>query len=103
MLDAHEVARHAPAWGRHDNAAGVRELVRRLVPEVMEAGGLGQRVDRRLIPRQEVPAALGLGTLVALEVRLLLPGGKYRSLFRIEAHGDDVEFLADGLVEHAQR
>jgi hypothetical protein len=52
---------------------------------------------------EEVLALLGARPLVAFEVGLLLARRQHRRLARIEAHGHDIEFLADRLVDHAQR
>ena len=50
-----------------------------------------------------MPAVLGVRALVALQVRRLLRRRELRGLLRIEAHGDDVELLANAEFEHAER
>ena len=69
---------------------------------VFKAGGFGDLVDRILVADQEMPALLGAGALVALQDFGLLFGGGFGSVFGVEAHGDDVEFLADVELQHAQ-
>ena len=49
---------------------------------------------------QEMPAGRGAGTAVALEIVLLLGGGDLGRLLRIEADGDDFEFVADVELHH---
>ena len=85
-----------------DHAAGVRELLRRLVPRELEAGGGGHPADAGLVAGEEVPALLGARPLVGVEVDRLLGRRHHRGLARVEADGDDVELLAGGLLEHAQ-
>ena len=45
----------------------------------------------------------GAGAVVPLQVGRLLRRRQLRRLLRIEAHGDDVELLADAELQHAQR
>ena len=86
---------------RHHHAARVGKLLGVLVPGVVESRRLGQRVDRRLLSGQEVPALCRARALVAVEIGLLHAGRQHRRFLWIEADGHDVEFLADRFVNHA--
>src|ERR1044072_191040 len=56
IVYAVEVVRDPPLRRRHHDRGAVRELLRLLVPDVAEADRLGERVNRSLVARQEVPA-----------------------------------------------
>ena len=102
-IDSVEVARNA-ALGRQDHdGRGVRVLIAGGVVLILKADSLGEGVDRVGRACQEVPAGGGAGTPVALEVVRLFCGGDFGSFFRIEADGDDVEFVADVELDHLHR
>src|SRR5262245_19178849 len=103
VLDAEQVVRDAALRRERDDAGRVRPLLRTLVPHVAEAHRLGQPVQLRLVPREEVPARLGPGSLVAPQVGRLLGGGQLRRLLRLEAHRDDLELLAHVEAQHRER
>ena len=63
VVDAEEVARQPALRRRDDDAARMRELLRLVVPREVEARRVGQRLDRRLVAGQEVPAAADSGRL----------------------------------------
>ena len=67
---------------------------------ILEADGLGQGVDGFGGAGQEVPAGGGARTSVALEVFRFFGGGDRRGFLRIEADGDDFEFVADVELDH---
>ena len=89
-----------PCGRQHHDGGGVRVLVDPGIVLILEADGLGERVDRLRRSGQEMPAAGCAGTAVALEIVLLLCGGDGRRFLRIEADGDDVEFVADIELHH---
>ena len=60
---------------------------------LIDSGGSGQ----------EMPAAYGARTAIALQVVFLLGRGDLGRLLRIEAHRDDIEFVADIKLHHPHR
>src|SRR5208282_5105583 len=66
------------------------------------SGRLGDRGDRVGLAYQEMPSALGAGTVVPPQELLFLFRGDLGSIFGIEADGDDFEFLAYIELQNAQ-
>ena len=89
-----------PCGRQHHDGGGVRVLVDLGIVLILEADGFGERVDRVRLAGQEMPAGGGAGTAVALEIVLLLGGGDVGRFLRIEAYGEDVEFVADIKLHH---
>src|ERR1700722_1648980 len=71
----------------------MRELIQPGVILVLEADGLGERVDRFGGAGEEMPAGGGAGAAIAFYVVGFLCGGEFGSFSGIEADGNHVEFL----------
>src|SRR5437879_9389851 len=81
----------------------MRELIRLLVPFVMESDRLSQPLDVRFITGQEMPAILSASAVVCFHVCLLFLSGKLWRLARVETDCDDFVLLADVEVDLPKR
>src|SRR5438045_2517776 len=77
------------------------ELLRRRVPVIMKADRGGELINLLLVAGQKVPALIGTGALIPIEVGGFLLRRQFRLFARIEAHGKNGVFLAD--TEISQR
>ena len=91
VFDPEEIPRRAAIGCDHDDAGGMGELFRLVVPDVPEAGRLRHALDGGFFAGQKMPACLRSGVLVALQLVGLLRS-RLRGLFaRIETHQHDVK------------
>src|SRR5689334_9963822 len=94
ILDAEEIARDAAVGRQDDQRARVGELAARRVVAIAEPDGGAEGVDGALLSREEPPALLRAGPVVALQVGRLLGRRERRVFPRIEAEGDGLESVA---------
>ncbi len=80
----------------------MRELLLLGVPHVAEADGLRERVDGRLVAREEVPALGAALAAVLAHDRAFLRRRHLGRLARVEADGEDVELGSDAHAQRAQ-
>ena len=79
------------------------ELPSLLIVRILEANCLGDRVDRFLWARQEMPAVGGPRPVVAFENCGLLCGRQFGRVFGIKADREDVEFFPHVKFQDLQR
>src|SRR5579864_147116 len=81
----------------------MRELTDLGIVLILESDGFGERGDRVLLTRKEMPAVGRTRTVVTLDVHFLLCRGLLWRVARIETNREYVEVFAQVEFQNAQR